>query len=120
MTHVAWHIVRLVLLGLAGTILLFAILVLPPLYQLVISLIPQRILLWWVEEWSLVLLLLYVITRRSLAARPEAGRFAKQARLGLAWIDLLLERAWDGGLVLAVSLVCVGFLAAWVPGLLTD
>ncbi len=119
MTRVAWHIVRPVLLALAGTILLFAILVLPPLYQLVVSLIPQRILLWWVEEWSLVLVLVYVITRRSLAARPEAGRFAKQARRGLAWIDLLLERAWDGGLVLAVSLVCVGFLAAWVPHYLT-
>ncbi len=119
MIHAIVRIARIILLGLAGTIGVFVLLILPDLLRLIVGLIPLRLRVWWVEELALVFLITYVIARRFIVAEPGAGRVANLARRELARIDFLMDRAWDGGLAMAVGLVCVGFLIAWVPHYLT-
>jgi hypothetical protein len=113
------RIAGIIVLGLAGTIGLFVLLVLPDLLRLIVALIPLRLRVWWVEALTSVFLMTYVVTRRFVVAELAAGRVAKLARRELARIDSLMDRAWHGGLAMVVGLMCAGFLIAWVPHYLT-
>jgi hypothetical protein len=113
------RIARILVLGLVGTMGLFVLLVLPDVLRLIVALIPLWLNVWWVEALATVFLMAYVFTRRFVAAEPGARRATKLARRELARIDCFMDRAWDGGLAMVVSLVCVGFLIGWVPHYLT-
>ena len=49
----------------------------------------------------------------------QATGVSRRVRCGLARIVVLMNRAWNGGLTVALWLLCFGFLAAWVPHYLT-
>ena len=119
MTHVVARIAWLLLLSLIGTAGVVFLLLFPSLYSLLIDFVPEGIRVWWVEECALTGFVTYVVARRLVPSGRGATGVARQVRGGLARIGVLMNRAWNGGLTMALGLVCVGFLAAWVPHYLT-
>ena len=81
--HTIRRIARIIILGLAGTIGLFVLLVLPDLLRLIVALMPLWLRIWWVEALASVFLMTYVITRRFKVSEPAAGRVAKLR--GASW-----------------------------------
>jgi hypothetical protein len=116
MPRIAWlRIVRLTVLGMACTLGLFGIMLLPDL----IRLIPERIRAWWVEALSLFCLIVYAIARL-LASVKSGGRPSTElARAGLRRVDFFTDRALKDGLALALGLLCLGLVLVWVPHYLT-
>jgi hypothetical protein len=107
------RVAELLGVGVAGTLALAFLLVLPSL----VGLLPETFLLWPVEWSLLALLIAYGLL--SVAVRLDKGRISLAAQGGLACVDGLAGRALRGGLALAVGAVCLGLMALWVPQYLT-
>ncbi len=119
MTQAKGRIAWIIVLGLTGTIGVVLLLLYPDLYPLLIQYVPSWVPLWWVEECALILIMTYAVARRFVPSGREVTGAARRVRRGLARINVLINRAWNGGLTIALGLVCVGFLTAWVPHYLT-
>jgi hypothetical protein len=120
MTHAPGRIARIIRLGLAGTIGVIVLLLLPDLLRLFgEAIIPPRLRAWWVEAAAIALLATPAIARRFIGDEPGMGRVSKLIRGMPARIDFVMDRAWAGGLAMTLGLVCAGFLIAWIPHYLT-
>jgi len=109
------RIVRVIVLGLAGGIGPIVLLLAPDLVRF----IPATIRGYWVEALALFCVVAFANAQRLALTTSEGRKSSEWARVGLKWVDIVADWALRGGLALALGLLCLGLLLAWVPHFLT-
>lgn len=111
-----WRIFCVTMVGLAGTIGVFVLLLLPDLIKLAL---PEAVCEHWPSELFLVCAVVFVIARRSPAAGQAEQEAARRTRSIIDRIARFAEWALERGFARALGLLCIVLLLTWIPHYLT-